>query len=173
MCLFGETGKVLVKKHATEDIIVYKVMHSVSTKNTDKKKFLTGSLYIPVTLDEIEGKIPFHDPIKHELADTLATLGEGCIHTFAHLEDAKAFMHKHSGTFEYHPAIFKVIIPKGTCYYKGITFDGKDSYASTAIIFKEQLVCRIKNRDYEYSAFKKEEEKQNMNKKEVEKAPFE
>lgn len=177
MCIFPDTGQSLVKKKADHDIVGYKVVHSTGSKYTDKRKFLTGLMYKPISADEISGRLPFSDPDKPELKNYPVIVDRGCIHSYARLEDAVKLMHKSVGTADYYPTIFKVVIPKGTEYYEGYTGNPDDkmpSYASRQIIFKEQLYCRIKNTDYEYKVYKVEEDDQNKKKKlSHEKIPFE
>ena len=178
MCLIAKTpGDLVQLEYAKEDIVAYKVVISTGNKYTEKRKFLSGFMYKEIGEKEIRGVVPFAAPYVIPLPETQARIEGGCIHSYVKLKDAMYYMQQFVGTADHYPTIFRVIIPKGTAFYRGvqITANGfKDSYASAEIVFKEQMYCRIKNTDYEYSTYKVEEDAQNKKKKlSHEKDPFE
>lgn len=176
MCLIPEQhGKMMQLKHAEDDIVAYKVVVSTGNKYTDKRKFLTGFVYKEITDTEINGKVPFSDPAVIPFPQEQSKIERGCIHSYKELKDALKYMREFRGTPDYYPAVFRVVIPKGTAYYEGVQAHvGVYSFASERLVFKEQLYCRIKDTDYEYSTYKVEEAELNRKKRlSHEKDPFE
>lgn len=129
MCLVIEVGSEI--QQALEDVICYKNLQRVGDK------LFTPYRMFPVN---IESKILVSKgKIKKELSldSSREYIGQGVIHTFAHLKDAfgDALWALHCGC-KYE--VYECVIPKGTLYYTGLT-SGIPSYGSTCIKFIKKI----------------------------------
>lgn len=128
-------------RNARRDIVCYKVMDKI-VGDYDNVHYTTPYQFMRVEDDIIEGKRLFEVEGKckimrnEDLPDKLL-IGNGYIHTFKNLKDARMYVEFFTGR-----CIFECIIPKGVGYLSGKNglILSEDSYASKSIRFIREIV---------------------------------
>lgn len=148
MCLVIELGSRL--NRAKKDIICYKV---VKVEGYRAAKLFKETITTPyqstlISKEVINGEKPFiaktyrgatvTDKMFEQYKPYFGEIKGRAVHTFATKIDAKA----EADTLKVMTGdicrIYKCIIPKGTLYYNGF-YEGKKSFASQKIVFKEAV----------------------------------
>lgn len=134
-------------KRAEENIVCYKVIE-LACSDDGKEVAQTPYQYAPIHKNVIKGKKPFiaknyrgaivTDKMFEQYKPYFGEIKGRAVHTFATKIDAKAEADTLKVMLGDICRIYKCIIPKGTLYYNGF-YEGKKSFASQKIVFKEAV----------------------------------
>lgn len=152
MCLLlqrqpNEKGKIETDV-SNFDIVCYKVLLKVKLakpfpfKKNKLGKRVQYDYHSPYYMDYVYGKTNTEKRFERHVYEKFVNYG---LHTFVSIDDA--FRELKDWNMVYKglkpiPCVVKCVIPGGTYYYKGHTYDNKESYCSESLSLKEEIICK-------------------------------
>jgi hypothetical protein len=153
MCLLlqrqpNEKGKIEADV-SNFDIVCYKVLLKVEHvkpfpfKRNKLGKRAQYDYHSPYYMDYVYGKTNTEKRFERHIYGNFVNYG---LHTFVSMDDAFRELGDWDiicdALLDPKPCVVKCVIPAGTYYYKGHTYDDKESYCSENLSLKEEIICK-------------------------------